>query len=307
VRIELRDLRVLGTHGVLPEEHVRAQPFSIDFWVEVDRDLLVSLVSRRGQDQSKARDELSSTVDYSSLVDAVASVVTGASHQLLESLAEEICRCLLRDPVVKKASVTLRKLRPPIPWDAAFAAVSFARDREKEPVLAYLGMGSNLGSRAETLARALEALAKFSGIRLVDVSGIYETDPVGGPEQPDFLNLVALILTNLTPEELLGVAMELENQAGRVRAERWGPRSLDVDLLIVGDALVSSPELTLPHPRMFERRFVIEPLLELCSPEELPGNLVPSNWPVDPYGGLVGEVRRLGMLKEVLDRERHPL
>jgi dihydroneopterin aldolase/2-amino-4-hydroxy-6-hydroxymethyldihydropteridine diphosphokinase len=307
VRIEVRDLRVLGTHGVLPEERGRAQPFSVDFWVEIDRELLVATLERHSQEEREVRDELSSTVDYSSLVNAVGSVIEGTSHQLLESLAEEICGCLLGDPAIKEASVTLRKLRPPIPWDAAFAAVSVGRSREKEPVLAYLGMGSNQGSRAQILANALESLAKFSGVRLLGVSGVYETEPVGGPEQPDFLNLVAVVLTNLSPQELLSVAMELEQQAGRVRVEHWGPRSLDVDLLMVGDICLSSPELTLPHPRMFERRFVIEPLLELCAPEELPKSLVPSGWLADPYAGLLGEVRRLGMLDQVLERERHPL
>ncbi len=307
MRIEINDLRVLGTHGVLPEERGRAQPFSVDFWVEVDRELLVTLLARHSHEERKARDELSSTVDYSRLVNVVGSVIEGASHQLLESLAEEICGCLLGDPAIKEVGVTLRKLRPPIPWDAAFAAVSVGRSREMEPVLAYLGMGSNQGSRAQILANAIESLEKFSGVRLLGVSGVYETEPVGGPEQPDFLNLVAVVLTNLNPQGLLRVAMELEQQAGRVRVEHWGPRSLDVDVLMVGDASISTPELTLPHPRMFQRRFVIEPLLEVCSPEELPKDLLPSGWLADPYASLLGEVRRLGMLDEVLERERHPL
>ena len=134
---------------------------------------------------------------------------------------------------------------------------------------AFLGMGSNLGDSRRLLRDALEAI----GDRVVAVSPLYETEPVGGPPgQPNYLNVVVELDTDQTPRELLGLARRLEAGAGRVRAERWGPRTLDVDVLLVGDMKVDEPDLVMPHPRMHERRFVMAPLADLA-PE-----LVPPDW-----------------------------
>ena len=133
---------------------------------------------------------------------------------------------------------------------------------------AFLGLGSNVGDRERHLADAVESLAG-----VVAVSPVYETDPVGGPAQDPFLNLVVELATALTPRQLLGVAHRLESAAGRVRAERWGPRTLDVDVLLVGDLRVDEPDLVVPHPRMWHRRFVLAPLADLA-PELVPDDLL---------------------------------
>ncbi len=133
---------------------------------------------------------------------------------------------------------------------------------------AFLGLGSNVGDRQRHLTDAIESL---SGV--VAVSPVYETDPVGGPQQDAFLNVVAELATPLTPRQLLGVAHRLESAAGRVRGERWGPRTLDVDVLLVGDLRVDEPDLVVPHPRMWERRFVLAPLADLA-PELVPEDLL---------------------------------
>ena len=134
---------------------------------------------------------------------------------------------------------------------------------------AFLGMGSNLGDSRRLLRDALEAI----GDRVVAVSPLYETEPVGGPPgQPNYLNVVVELDTDQTPRELLGLARRLEAAAGRVRAERWDSRTLDVDVLLVGDMKVDEPDLVVPHPRMHERRFVMAPLADLA-PE-----LVPPDW-----------------------------
>lgn len=131
---------------------------------------------------------------------------------------------------------------------------------------AFLGLGSNLGDRWRILREALESL----GPAVVQCSQVYETDPVGGPRgQGPYLNLVAEIETDLSPRDLLGVCHRLESAAGRVRTERWGPRTLDIDILWMDGITVDSPDLTIPHPRMWERRFVVAPLAELA-PELLP-------------------------------------
>jgi 2-amino-4-hydroxy-6-hydroxymethyldihydropteridine diphosphokinase len=126
-------------------------------------------------------------------------------------------------------------------------------------VRAFLGLGSNLGDREAQLRRAVASLPD-----VVAVSPVYETDPVGGPEQDAFLNIVVELDTALTPRDLLELCQRLETDAQRVRAERWGPRTLDVDVLLVGDLTVDDPDLQVPHPRMYARRFVLEPLRDLA-------------------------------------------
>jgi 2-amino-4-hydroxy-6-hydroxymethyldihydropteridine diphosphokinase len=129
---------------------------------------------------------------------------------------------------------------------------------------AYLGLGSNVGDRLAHLQAAVDGLAGAPGIKVVAVSPVYETAPVGGPPQDDYLNAVVALDTELTSRDLLDVARGLEAGEHRVRAERWGPRTLDVDVLLVGDDVVDEPDLVVPHPRMTERAFVLVPLSELA-------------------------------------------
>jgi 2-amino-4-hydroxy-6-hydroxymethyldihydropteridine diphosphokinase len=128
---------------------------------------------------------------------------------------------------------------------------------------AYLGLGSNVGNRLAHLQGALDGLASTPEVTVVAVSPVYETTPVGGPPQDDYLNAVVALDTELGPRALLDLAHMLEARAQRVRAERWGPRTLDVDVLIVGDAHVDEPDLVVPHPRLRERAFVLVPLADL--------------------------------------------
>jgi 2-amino-4-hydroxy-6-hydroxymethyldihydropteridine diphosphokinase len=149
-------------------------------------------------------------------------------------------------------------------------------------VRVFLGLGSNMGDSKEHLRRAVAGLPD-----LVAVSPVYRTEPVGGPPgQDDYLNIVAELDTELTPRELLDVAHRLEQDAGRVRTVRHGPRTLDVDVLLVGDLIVDEPDLVVPHPRMWERRFVVEPLADLAPDLVTPAARIASG----------GEVRRLGKL-----------
>ncbi len=132
-------------------------------------------------------------------------------------------------------------------------------------VRAYLGVGSNLGDRLAFLQSAVDGLAGTDGIEVVAVSAVYETDPVG-PEQPEYLNAVVAVDTTLPAHSLLVVGQSLEAEAHRVRGERWGPRTLDVDVLFYGDALINEPDLVVPHPRWHERDFVLAPLADLGYP-----------------------------------------
>jgi len=131
---------------------------------------------------------------------------------------------------------------------------------------AYLGLGSNLGDRAAHLQFGLDGLAARAG-RVVAISPVYETEPVGGPPQPDYLNAVVAVETALSPRQLLEVAKALEAEAGREPTDpdkRWGPRPLDIDILVMGDERVDEPDLVVPHPRIHQRAFVLAPLADIA-------------------------------------------
>ena len=136
---------------------------------------------------------------------------------------------------------------------------------------AYVGLGANLGPREVTLLRAADLLAAADGVEVVAVSQLRETEPVGLVEQPPFLNGAVAIDTSLPPRALLDLLLEIERSLGRVRGERWGPRTIDLDLLAYGDERVEEEGLHVPHPRLHERRFALEPLAELDPELEIPG------------------------------------
>ena len=136
---------------------------------------------------------------------------------------------------------------------------------------AFVGIGSNLGDREQNLQQAIELLSKEEGIDVVAVSELRETEPVGPVAQGPFLNGAVRIETDLDPRELLERLLAIEQRLGRVRSERWGPRTIDLDLLVYGNEAVDGPGLTVPHPRLHERRFALEPLSDLAPSLEIPG------------------------------------
>ena len=129
---------------------------------------------------------------------------------------------------------------------------------------AYIGFGTNLGDRLASCRKALAALAALPGCRLSRTSSLYETEPVGLTEQPPFFNGVALLETEGDARWLLGQLLTIEVDLGRVRGVRWGPRTIDLDLLLFDEEIIASVELTVPHPRLHERRFVLQPLHEIA-------------------------------------------
>lgn len=136
---------------------------------------------------------------------------------------------------------------------------------------AYIGMGSNVGDRHENLKAAVRSLsAALPDVVLIARSSVYGSEPVGMTDQPDFLNAVVAVETTLDPHKLLAFLHDIEIERGRQRITRWGPRTLDLDILMYGDLQVDDPDLTLPHPRLAERRFVLEPLLEIAPEAHLP-------------------------------------
>jgi len=144
-------------------------------------------------------------------------------------------------------------------------------NQPSQPVIAYVGLGSNMGDKRANLSRALDLLAIAPGIELLRTAPCYATAPVGYTQQDWFLNTVTELETQLPPLELLRLLLGLEEEMGRVRLVTWGPRIIDLDLLLYGQTTLESPELTLPHPRMHQRAFVLVPLADLAPKLEILG------------------------------------
>ncbi len=151
------------------------------------------------------------------------------------------------------------------------AAGPFREASVPSPVTAYLGLGSNQGDRSAILRGALTRLEASRRVRVRKQSSLYESAPVGVTEQPWFLNLVAEVDTDLLPLQLLDLVLTVERGLGRVRTQRGGPRTIDIDILLYADLAMTTPTLVIPHPEMTRRRFVLEPLVEIGPDVTLPG------------------------------------
>lgn len=290
--IVVRGVRALGRHGVLSHEKTDAQPFVVDLDLEVD-------LSWAG-----AADRLADTVSYADIAAAVVTRLTGPSVDLIETLAHRIAADALTHDLVEAVTVTVHKPQAPVGVEFGDVGVRIRRGQGR---LAVVALGANLpgpqGDRAQTLASAALRLDALPGTRLVALSPLVESDAVtlvASPAEPDpgYLNAVAVVQTDLHPRTLLAALHELEAEHGRVREARWGPRTVDLDLVDVRardarrgevDAAGLGPSLrlggvgcpggpgdpsgsggsggsgapggspTLPHPRAIERDFVLAP------------------------------------------------
>lgn len=259
-RVVLQGISARGRHGVLDFEKADGQDFVVDVTLEVD-------LRRAGRS-----DILAHTVNYAAVAADVVSLITGPSLDLIEALADQIALAALKRPLVQVVEVTVHKPQAPVgvPFDDVRVSVERHRD---EPVV--IALGANLGAVQNTLEAAVRALAHVDGLQISAVSDLFESDPVGGPDQPVYLNAVVLARTRLAAFSLLTELHAIEAGRGRVRETRWGARTLDLDLIQYGDPesgseLVSQdPELILPHPRAHERAFVLAPWWELDAEAQL--------------------------------------
>jgi dihydroneopterin aldolase/2-amino-4-hydroxy-6-hydroxymethyldihydropteridine diphosphokinase len=242
--IRLTGLRLRGFHGVFEHERREGQDFIIDALLRVD---------------DPARDELELTAHYGILAERLAEVVTGEPVDLIETLAQRLLAVCQSTAGVRSSSVTVHKPQAPIPLDFADVSVTV-----HSTSVAALALGSNLGDRLAHLQAAVDLLAPFA------VSAVYETAPIGGPEQDPYLNAVVLVPA-AAPLQLLRQAQAVERSRDRLREVRWGPRTLDVDLIDVGGLVLDTPELTLPHPRAAARAFVLAPWLDVAPEAVVPG------------------------------------
>jgi dihydroneopterin aldolase/2-amino-4-hydroxy-6-hydroxymethyldihydropteridine diphosphokinase len=260
-RILIDDLRVLTVIGALEHERQAPQPLRIDLSVGVD-------LADAGRS-----DELDDTVNYGLVAERVTALAHDTKHVLLERLAADVADVVLAFDRVEQVEVTITKLRPPIPAAVESTAVHIVRTRAQAaaPPLhrheAIVALGSNLGDREAYLRYAVGELGNVTAM-----SQVFETEPIGGPDaQGAYLNMVVKVETSLDPYAFIRRCQRIEAGAMRQRTVHWGPRTLDVDLLFYDDVSIVSDELTVPHPRVAERRFVLTPLSEVA-PERCPAD-----------------------------------
>jgi dihydroneopterin aldolase/2-amino-4-hydroxy-6-hydroxymethyldihydropteridine diphosphokinase len=258
-RILIDDLRVLTLIGALPHEREAKQPLRIDLSIGVDL-----------RDAGRT-DELDDTVHYGLVAERVVELAEESKHILLERLAADVADTVLAFDRVEEVDVTVTKLRPPVPTPLQSTAVRMVRTRAEAQVPplrrheAIVALGSNLGDREGFLSYAVGELGNVTAM-----SQVFETEPIGGPDAQDaYLNMVVKVETSLDPFAFIRRCQRIEAGALRQRVVHWGPRTLDVDLLFFDDVRIESAELTVPHPRVFERRFVLTPLSEVA-PERCP-------------------------------------
>ena len=258
-RVRLLGVRGTGFHGVFEHERREGQEFVVD--VELTVDLA----------PAGASDDLADTVNYGDIGASVLARIEGEPHDLVETLAELVARDALSHAAVDEVTVTVHKPQAPVGVPFGDVAVEVTRRRDAVPVV--VALGANLahgGSPPEvTLAAAVTCLGPDIGLDAVAVSGFYDTEPVGGPEQPAYVNAVVTATTTLSPTSLLRELHGVEARFGRERTVHWGARTLDLDLVQYGDPASGTDvtceraRLTLPHPRAHERAFVLVPWLEL--------------------------------------------
>ena len=247
-KIHIKDLEIIGFHGAIPEEKVLGQKFVLSF--ELDVDLR----------QAGKNDDLTKTVHYGELAQKVEEEFTKTSYDLIEKAAEEICEfVLLNYPLVKKVKLLLKKPWAPTRKHVEYVAVEIERKWNK----VYIAAGSNLGDKEETLKEAIYIIDKRKDCVVTKVSNFYTTDPVGYEDQDQFVYCVFEINTLQTPSELMDTLLEVEKDFKRERIIRWGPRTLDLDIIFYNDIISYDEHILIPHPRAHERQFVMKPMCDI--------------------------------------------
>lgn len=254
-RIEVTGIEVYAYHGVYEEEKKEGQPFILDLSMQTDL-----------YDAGRCDDLLLSS-HYGEITKTVVEAATVCSYDLIEAVAYQCGKAvLLQFPLIREITVTVHKPKAPIPYAFKDVSVSVTLGWHK----VYLSYGSNMGDKEMYIENALKAMGSNPAVRALHCSELYVTKPYGGVEQDDFVNGACFLETIMSPQELLDYLHELEQAAGRERLIHWGPRTLDLDILFYDDLVLESENLTIPHPDMQNRLFVLEPLVELVKYYEHP-------------------------------------
>lgn len=248
-KITIEGLNVFANHGVYPEEQSLGQKFTVSADLYVD--------TRK----AAAADDLRQSVDYGLVCRHITEYLQKHTFQLIETAAgNTACDLLENFPLVRGVDLTLSKPWAPVGLPLENVSVTVRRRWHK----VFLSLGSNLGSKKAYLDLAVEALDSLAGIRFRKISDYIVTRPYGNVPQDDFLNAAAEIDTWMSPEELLAQLHRIEQAAGRRREIHWGPRTLDLDILLYDSLVLDTPDLHIPHIDMENRDFVLVPLCQIA-------------------------------------------
>ena len=248
-KISIQGLEVYAKHGVYPEENTLGQKF------------VVSLDMYMGTRKAGLTDDLSLSVNYGEVCHFINDFMTKHTWKLIETVAERLAQALMSTyTLIEQLDMKIEKPWAPIGLPINSVSVSISRKWHT----AYIALGSNMGDKKGYLDMAIRRLKEREDCRVEKVSDYLVTAPYGGVEQDDFLNGALELKTTLEPEELLDVLHEIEKEAGRVREIHWGPRTLDLDILLYNDTVVDTERLHIPHIEMHKRDFVLKPMTQIA-------------------------------------------
>lgn len=248
-KIHIKNLEIYANHGVFPEETVLGQKF------------LISLTMYTNTRTAGKNDCLEASIHYGEVSAFMTAYMKEHTSKLIEAAAENLAEALLLNyPGLEGVTLELKKPWAPVGLPLETVSVEITRFWHT----AYIALGSNLGDKKAYLDHAIEKLNKRKDCNVEKVSSYYVTKPYGGVEQDDFLNGCLSLKTLLTAEELLNVLHEIEHDAKRERIIHWGPRTLDLDILLYDDEIINTDDLIIPHIEMHKRNFVLEPLCEIA-------------------------------------------
>jgi dihydroneopterin aldolase/2-amino-4-hydroxy-6-hydroxymethyldihydropteridine diphosphokinase len=248
-KIKITNLEVFCHHGVYKEENVLGQKFlvSVELYAELS--------------MAAKNDDILKSVNYGQVCHFIKEVMENNTYKLIETLTEQLARAiLLRFSMVEKIKIEVKKPWAPILLPIETVSVEMERQWHK----VYLSLGSNMGDKMLNLNSAIDLLKSEEGCKVTKVSAFIQTEPVGGVKQDDFINCALELKTLLSPEELLDLIAEIENKLLRVRTIYWGPRTIDLDILFYENEVIYSERLTIPHPEIKNRGFVLEPMCQIA-------------------------------------------
>lgn len=248
-RIKIQNLEVFGHHGVFSEETKLGQKF------------LVNATMYTNTRAAGYSDDLEKSINYGEVCHFITGYMQNHTFKLIEAVAEHMAQAMLMEyPLLQKLDLEIRKPWAPIGLPLENVSVEISRGWHT----AYIALGSNMGDKEKYLNEAVEKLQQTSDCQVLKVSDFLVTAPYGGVEQDDFLNGVLALKTLLTPQELLERLHEIEQEAHRERWIHWGPRTLDLDILLYDDLVLDTPDLIIPHVEMHLRDFVLIPLAQIA-------------------------------------------
>ena len=248
-KIYLKNVEIFANHGVFKEEKTLGQKFVLDL------ELTLSL------EEAGRTGDLTKSVHYGELCHGIEKEFMKESYDLIETAAQKVAEFTLYNyPLVKDVKVTLKKPWAPIGRHLDYAAVQIERGWHE----AYLSIGSNIGNKEENLHRAIELINSYKEIEVEKVSSFLVTEPWGYLDQEKFVNAALKLKTILSPQELMKVLLDIEQEMKRERIIKWGPRIIDLDIIFYDNLVLEDELVTVPHPRMEEREFVLKPLSEIC-------------------------------------------